>query len=457
VDRAARDTRRKVARFGPVALLLAACATIQDPPGGPPDFDAPIIVSITPDSGAVVAGLENALDVRFNEVIDERSGSGLENLVILSPRPEELDVSWKRTRFTVKPKGGWRENVIYHLSLLPGIQDLRSNRLDSGRTIVFSTGGEIPDTRIGGTAIDWDAGRAAERALIEAVLMPDSLVYVVTADSVGDFEIRHLTPGSYLLSATVDQNNNGIRDYREFFDSATVRLDSSVSHVLWAFAHDTVGPRITELSDVDSITIKIDFSQKLVTAEPHDSVVQVYAMPDTTLIETVAVWNQVTYDSVRTVEAVEDSIRQAAVADSIRAAEAAADSAAAAADTIGVAAEDTAGAAVADTTAAEGAAAAEVAEVVDSLSEELLQVVDSADQVMADSVPADTSQAELLLLERPQLSISWYVRLAVGLVPGARYLVSAVAENLTGAVAESQGLLIIPEPVDTTQVSADTT
>ncbi len=449
MERAARSSRRQAACAGLLAACLGACAAMQEPPGGPPDFDAPIILAITPDSGAVAEGFDDAVEIEFSEVLNERS---VENLILLSPRPEELDVSWKRSRVTVQPKGGWRENVIYHLTLLPGFTDLRNNRLDSGRTVIFSTGGEIPNTSISGTIIDWESGKSAPRALIEAVLLPDSLVYTASADSIGDFEISLLPPGSYLIVATVDQNNNRLRDPREFFDSVFVQLDSTVTQVLWTVAHDTVGPRISEISDLDSVTIKIDFGQKLAPGEPPDDAVTVYALPDTTLVDVVSIWNQVVYDSVHLVEAAEDSVRRAAaaeaVADSLRAAEQAAADSAAVADTLG-------GAEVADTVEVEEQEA-EPAAVADSIIGELLVVEDSA-QMADDSAAADTSHITLLLSERPELSASWYVRLASGMIPGARYFLMAVAENLSGAIAESQGLLILPEPVDTTLVPADTT
>jgi hypothetical protein len=437
VERAARSSRRQAACAGLLAACLGACAAMQEPPGGPLDFDAPIILAITPDSGAVAEGFDDAVEIEFNEVLDERS---VENLILLSPRPEELNVSWKRSRITVQPKGGWRENVIYHLTLLPGFADLRNNRLDSGKTVVFSTGGEIPNTSISGTIIDWESGQSAPRALIEAVLLPDSLVYTASADSIGDFEISLLPPGSYLIVATVDQNNNRLRDPREFYDSAFVQLDSTISQVLWTVAHDTVGLRISEISDLDSVTIKIDFGQKLAPGEPPDDAVTVYALPDTTLVDVVSIWNQVVYDSVHLVEAAEDSVRRAAAAEA--AAQAAADSAAVA-DTLG-------GAEIADTAEVEPAAVA------DSIIGELVVVEDSA-QIANDSAAADTSHITMLLSERPELSASWYVRLASSMIPGARYFLMAVAENLSGAIAESQGLLILPEPVDTTLVPADTT
>ena len=52
--RAARDASRQAWRLGLLTAFLAACAVIEDPPGGPPDFAAPVLVSVTPDSGAVV-------------------------------------------------------------------------------------------------------------------------------------------------------------------------------------------------------------------------------------------------------------------------------------------------------------------------------------------------------------------------------------------------------------------
>jgi hypothetical protein len=52
---------------------------------------------VTPDSGAVVPELDDAVRIQFDEVINEQSGGGLDKLVRLSPRVDELDVNWKRS------------------------------------------------------------------------------------------------------------------------------------------------------------------------------------------------------------------------------------------------------------------------------------------------------------------------------------------------------------------------
>jgi hypothetical protein len=427
---AASSTRRKAASLALLTLGWVGCAKIEDPPGGPPDYAAPVLLAVAPDSGSVMPDFDDDLEFQFNEVINERSGGGLENLIQVSPRPEELRVGWKRTRVTVRPKDGWHRDIVYHVTLLPGIADLRNNRLDSSRTVIFSTGGPIPDTRLSGTVLDWEAGRAAARALLEAVLLPDSLVYQSSADSLGDFELTAIPPGEYLLNAVVDGNNNQMRDSREAFDSVTVRIDSTFDHVFWAFAHDTTGPQISDVADPDSFTIRVGFNQALLAQDPPDSAVQVYALPDTTPVAVVAVWSQQVYDSVSAVEAaVADSIA-AAVADSVRAA------AEAEGDTLVV---DSLTAPEEEQPAEPAAAAAE-------------EVGQDTSAAAADSVSLQAARVDSLLATRPALNSAWYVRIAEQLTPGGRYLVTATATNLLGVTAESLLPLILPEsaPPDST-------
>jgi len=371
----------------------------------------------------VVDGFEDELEFQFDEVISERSGNGLENLIIVSPRSGQVRVSWKRSRVTVKPKDGWLPGIVYHVTLLPGIADLRNNQLDSTRTIIFSTGGPIPDTRFSGTVVNWEDNRIATGALVEATLLPDSLTYQSRADSSGNFELVAVPPGDYLLHGIVDGNNNRLRDARESFDSVVARIDSTFEHVFWAFSHDTTGPQIRELTDPDSMTIRVTFTQMLQPGDATDVVVQVFAMPDTTPVAIAAVWNEETYDSVSAVET--------AIADSIRAA-LAAEADTLGADSVEVAPPDSA---AADTTETEPAVAQ-----------------DSTTLAAVDSLALETARIDSLLAQRPKLSALRFVRLESQLIPGARYIVVTTATNVLGILAEAQTLLIMaePEPRDST-------
>jgi len=427
---AARSSRGQAACIGLLAGLWLACAKIEDPPGGPPDFTAPVILSITPDSGAVLDGFDDEFEIQFDEVISERSGSGLENLVLIAPRPEEVEVKWRRSRVTAKPKDGWHAGIVYHVSILPGFSDLRNNRLDSAITVIFSTGGPIPATALNGTVIDWEAGGIGARALVEAVLLPDSLVYFTRADSVGEFVLSAVPAGRYVLFATVDQNNNGMRDRRESFDSSSVVLDSAATRVLWTFAHDTLGPRVQEVVQVDSVTIRVTLSQMPDPEIAPDGAVDVLALPDSTPLAVTAVWTESTYDSVSAVErAIADSLARLAaaeLADSLAADSLAADTS------------------IVDTTAVERQRTVDTTTVVGTPDSVL------ADRLAADSTAAGAARIDSLLALRPKLSAVWYVRVESALEPGARYVVVTRATNLSSATLESLLPLLIPAPPDST-------
>jgi len=439
VARAARDPRGQVARLG-LLVLATACAAASDPPGGPPDFTAPVLREIRPDSDAILPGFKDPVVFGFDEVITERQPTELAKLVLISPRPREVRVAWKRTRLEVKPSDGWRPDAVYRVVLLPGVADLRNNRVTSEAEVVFSTGPAIPDTRIDAYVIDWPAGRLAAHALLEAWPLPvtdDSVAYIAQPDSTGEIHLTRLPAGEYLVVGVVDENGNNRRDRREAFDTVTMRLDSVASSNLWTFVHDTVGPPLREATRIDSLTVRISFAQPLDPAMPTEGAVTVRLLPDSTPVAVASVWTTAVYDSISRAEAaVRDSVQRAA-ADS-----------AAAADTT----------ARRDTTQVERAAppppreerpptaraAAPVRQPQPPRAGAPGQAPGGAEQK---AIAVDTARVAALLRERPALADQLVVRLVAPLVPGARYLFEATATNLSGAVAQSRTVLAVPDTV----------
>src|SRR6185503_5237025 len=280
--RPARRPRRQaqIARlFLAVAgAALYACASVGDPPGGPPDVAPPRIISIQPESGAVVPNFDDDITIQFDETIEEqatggRSGeglAGLEQQILLSPVAGRVNVDWHRSRITVKPKEGWKRRV-YRLEVLPGFSDLRRNRFDSSAVVLFSRGPAIGHARIGGIALKWVEQSILLRALIEAVPLPDSVGYLTMADSGGQFNIENLQPGRYIVYATADENHDRRRGLREAYDSVEVTVDSTTNVALYAFPHDTVPPRPRTATFVDSVTIRVEMSQPLDPTKSLDS------------------------------------------------------------------------------------------------------------------------------------------------------------------------------------------
>lgn len=252
------------------SALLAACASQGIPPGGPPDTTPPTLLRVSPESGSVSV-TPGSVEFRFAEVVSERprAAQSLDQLVLISPSDGPASVSWARDRLIVRARRGWRANTAYSVTILPGLVDLRGNAANRPFRTVFATGATIPTGVLRGVAFDWIAGRAAPGARIEATVAGDTLLkYAAAADSTGRYVLSSLPAQTFLLRSWIDQNNNGVRDTREAWDTVTVALADSARRDLYAFPHDTIGARIAEVTVTDSLTIRVRFDHPLRPERP---------------------------------------------------------------------------------------------------------------------------------------------------------------------------------------------
>lgn len=264
--------------FALALLAIAACARMGPPSGGPEDKVPPALLGTVPDSLGSYPDWDRDVEFVFDEVVSEGNspnfglGTGdLERLILLSPSRGVPRVAWKRNRITIRPREGWKPGRVYRVELLPGLSDLRQNRLDTTAVLTFSTGGPPPTDTLSGVAIDWPAGRAARVALVELVLLPDSLVYRTVTDSAGRFSVGPLPRGQYLVFGAIDQNKNRQREQRESYDSTALAAGSLRAQPLWLIPRDTLGPRITQVTPNDSLSATVAFSGPLDPYQPPES------------------------------------------------------------------------------------------------------------------------------------------------------------------------------------------
>lgn len=263
-------------------VALGACASQGMPPGGPPDTALPVLVQTLPDSNAVNVRVP-AVVLRFDEVVNERSSatapagrpgapapsvpsggggaSGLAGLLVLSPSDGRDEVVWRREALELRPRRGFRPNTAYRVTLLPGLSDLRGNRLSEPFSFVFSTGDRIPTGEIAGVVFDWTTGTPAANARVDVFVAPDSTFrWSARADSLGQFRVTELAPGTYELRAWVDANNDRRLSFREISDVAQVALADTAALELYAFIRDTVPARleVVELLDSTAVRFRVD-------------------------------------------------------------------------------------------------------------------------------------------------------------------------------------------------------
>lgn len=248
--------------------LLLGCASVGQPPGGPVDKDPPEVISASIDTNAV--GVKAArLELRFNEVIAERpavagSGNGpvsLDAIVLVSPRTGTAKVSWHRESIEIEPRGGFKPNTTYRITLMPGLADIRGNVRTVGTSYVFSTGPTILPFNILGRVFDWASGSSASGAIVEAVANPgtaDSAIYIAVADSIGQFDLGPLGPGQYLVRTFIDNDRNRERGVLEKWDTVSVTVtDHRPSIELLAAQRDTAPVGIERVEALDSVWVRV--------------------------------------------------------------------------------------------------------------------------------------------------------------------------------------------------------
>lgn len=293
------------------------------PPGGPEDHAPPKLLSVSPDTNATNQKASN-VTFRFDEVVSERPGTAqsLDRMVIVSPSDGAPRVRWKRSAIQVRPRRSFRPNTTYTVTILPGMADLRGNTQTSGFTTTFSTGPELLRTHLSGIVFDWVTGRPAAKAFVQAFQRGDTTFsWIAQADSAGRFELRSFPSGSYLLRAIIDANDNRGLEPREPWDTVGVAVADSGRVEMYAFVHDTIGPRIDRINVTDSLTLGVDFDKAIDPSTPLMPAAFVVLATDSTPTSVTALVSDSTLEAERAArsKAAADSARSRGGRDSTRA------------------------------------------------------------------------------------------------------------------------------------------
>lgn len=240
------------------AVLLAGCASVQAPPGGPEDRVPPELVTSRPAADAVVAGWRSPVVLVFDERVSER---GIDQAVEVSPRTSGVVVRHSGDEVRVSLREGWRPGTVYHVRVLPGLRDLFGNQTASPIRLVFSTGPRIADTRLAGRAVGRTDLAPMPDLRVEAIWTADSLVYATSTDSAGRFVIANVPEGDYLVRSFDDLNTNRALDDFEPRDTAraTVAVGEPVNLELSVVPPDSTPPRVgTAAADGRVVTLTFD-------------------------------------------------------------------------------------------------------------------------------------------------------------------------------------------------------
>ncbi|MCM1520063.1 MAG: Ig-like domain-containing protein [Lachnoclostridium sp.] len=210
------DTTGKTLRWLLVAILaavVAACASIGRPEGGPRDELPPVYVRSNPRPGQTeFKGDRITIDFDENVQLDDAM-----NKVVVSPAQRTTpQVSALGKRITVQLRDTMIPDVTYTIDFSDAIKDLNEGNILDGFAIDFATGPVIDTLRISGMVLEAKTLEPAQGMLVgvysnlsDTAISTLPFERITKTNQLGQFTLRGLKEGTYRIFAIDDKN----RDY----------------------------------------------------------------------------------------------------------------------------------------------------------------------------------------------------------------------------------------------------
>jgi uncharacterized protein (DUF2141 family) len=258
-------------------LVLAACATVVAPSGGPEDKMPPRVSgsSLTPNSTNQSVNLD--LTLQFDEWIIQKPPNGA--IAISPPIAGKIKLKADGDKLRIYSDSPLDSNTTYTLTVTNAIKDLRNNPLEKPFQILFSTGPvldslktdfsvQLHDSLISRKKFPvvafYPIGkiRASKSYLAkfrdstltaETHTMPNITKeipqYIAQTDSLGNGTLQGMQAGLYLAAAFLDGNNNQKMDISdEIAGIASLAFELTDEKKLLRFS----------LGDVDTSSFSLD-------------------------------------------------------------------------------------------------------------------------------------------------------------------------------------------------------
>lgn len=258
-----------------VSVLLYACASIQQPQGGPKDTTPPKVLKISPKNlsvNFVAKKIVFEFDEYFklqNEFKEFSVSPEMELPPILKPKGKRLEVNIQDTL---------ELNTTYTLNFGNAIADVNEANAIKNYTYVFSTGPVLDSLSINGKVVDGITGLPELNALVFIFpLKRDTLLgkgkpsIYTTTDSSGNYALNNLKKDTYRIYAMKEKAADKI--YQQAIDQIaflkdSIVLDSVLNNVnLSLFMEDATIFRVLNKRLNPDGSITMSFNQKLIKPE----------------------------------------------------------------------------------------------------------------------------------------------------------------------------------------------
>jgi len=264
-----------------IIVILASCAKVVAPTGGPKDTTPPKLVRSTPAFRSTNFKGKEVI-ITFNKFIQPLKDAN--NQVIISPPPEKQpEMRLKGKSIVIKFGEDLKPNSTYNIYFGDAIQDLNESNIKKNFYFTFSTGDKIDSLELRGRVNNAETGLPEKDVFVElytgtidSLPIKERPFYVGKSNAYGDFTIKYLANKSYKLFALKDANSNLKYDLPTemiAFDSNPVmpeaplpdsvdslkRINTGIYHQVSLFLETDSIQRIDKKSLVDRKKINLQF------------------------------------------------------------------------------------------------------------------------------------------------------------------------------------------------------
>jgi uncharacterized protein (DUF2141 family) len=195
-----------------LATILAACATMVQPNGGPVDKTPPIPEVFSPANGSMNMTKKKVV-IRFDEfIVLEKL---IQQLVVSPPMPEDPVISIQGKKLIIELPDSLRPNTTYTIFFGDAVRNFKENLPTHNFSYVFSTGLVVDSLSISGMAVNAFNHAPYEELTImmyknqhDSVLYKEKPYYLTKTESSGRFSLQNLAEGEYQIFALKDENRN---------------------------------------------------------------------------------------------------------------------------------------------------------------------------------------------------------------------------------------------------------
>lgn len=221
-----RATYMRVLVVAAMAALMAACASMGRPEGGPRDVTPPRYLSSVPAPGSSNVS-KPKIEILFDENVKIEDAL---NKIVVSPvqkTPPSINASGRK--IIVELRDTLLDSTTYTIDFSDAIRDLNEGNILDGFAIDFATGPIIDSLQISGMVLEARNLEPAQGMLVgvysnlaDSTISTLKLERIARTNQLGQFTVRNLKPGQYNIFALNDLNRDYHWDRSEnvaFFDT----------------------------------------------------------------------------------------------------------------------------------------------------------------------------------------------------------------------------------------------